>query len=263
MTLDNIKKKYKGRRIGFKATNNDMTCLGFQYTLGEKHAYMDVILPCSSGFHFCEKFEDVYMYYNNIQGDKRFFIVEYGERYIKGDDKSVTDEITFLEEINPLDILNEYFTQKKSNDISIELILERQKLSEEFISQYKDIINWKKVCSYQTLSEDFIRQHKDLVNWTRISGYQKLSEDFIIEFKDLVNWKLISSFVQLSDDFIDKHMEYIDWKFLSTRQTLSEDFIRKYQDFVDWYFICIFQAHLSENFINEFQDKVGWKVDSI
>ncbi len=47
---------------------------------------------------------------------------------------------------------------------------------------------------YQKLSENFIREFKDKVNWYNISYSQKLSENFIREFKDNVNWNSISQF---------------------------------------------------------------------
>ena len=45
-------------------------------------------------------------------------------------------------------------------------------------------IDWFWISEYQKLSEDFIREFKDKVNWYWISEKQKLSEDFIREFKE-------------------------------------------------------------------------------
>ena len=55
-------------------------------------------------------------------------------------------------------------------------------LNEELNTDYTslDEVNWDKISAYQKLSEDFIREFKDKVNWDKISQYQKLSESFII-----------------------------------------------------------------------------------
>jgi hypothetical protein len=58
-----------------------------------------------------------------------------------------------------------------------------QKLSEEFIREFKDKVDWFHISQYQKLSEEFIREFKDKVDWSYISQYQKLSESFIREFK--------------------------------------------------------------------------------
>ena len=50
-------------------------------------------------------------------------------------------------------------------------------------------VNWDYISFSQKLSEDFIREFKDKVDWDYISYYQKLSQDFIREFKDKVNVK--------------------------------------------------------------------------
>jgi hypothetical protein len=48
-------------------------------------------------------------------------------------------------------------------------------------------VNWIYISYFQKLSEDFIREFKDKVSWDHISASQKLSEDFIRKFKYKVN----------------------------------------------------------------------------
>ena len=48
-------------------------------------------------------------------------------------------------------------------------------------------MDWENISAYQKLSEDFISEFKDKVDWYDISRYQKLSKGFIQEFKDYVN----------------------------------------------------------------------------
>lgn len=53
---------------GYKAMNVDMTCRGYQFEIGKTFHHKGKINPCVSGFHFCEKLEDVFMYYTQIVG---------------------------------------------------------------------------------------------------------------------------------------------------------------------------------------------------
>jgi len=74
------------------------------------------------------------------------------------------------------------FGVEKEEDINWNYISSDQKLSEEFIREFKDKVYWYSISRYQKLSEEFIREFKDKVNWYSISRYQKLSEEFIKEF---------------------------------------------------------------------------------
>ena len=60
------------------------------------------------------------------------------------------------------------------------------KLSEDFIIEFKDKVDWEYISKYQTLSEEFIRKFKNKVDWYWISKHQTLSEDFIREFQDKI-----------------------------------------------------------------------------
>jgi hypothetical protein len=126
-----------------------------------------------------------------------------------------------------------------------------QKLSEDFIREFKVKVYWVNISIYQKLSEDFVREFNDKVGWSHISVYQKLSEDFIMEFKDKVDWIKISKYQKLSEDFIRKFKDKVCWSLISKYQKLSEDFIRKFKGKVDWDYISKYQK-LSEKFRKEF-----------
>jgi len=51
--------------IGYKAFNNDLTCLGYQFTIDEPHVFDGTPILCKQGFHFCSTLEDVVKYYNS------------------------------------------------------------------------------------------------------------------------------------------------------------------------------------------------------
>ena len=186
-------------KIGYKVMSQDMTCDGgdkpFQYELGKTYEIEGKLEICRNGFHFCKNIFNTLEYYNNIKGDKRFFKIQY-DMCIDDWDKSVTNKITILEEVNIFDFINDSMSEDDWYWISI-----FQKLSEEFISELQDKVDWAYVSMNQKLSEEFISEFQDKVDWYRISRYQTLSEDFIREFQDKVHWYWISVHQQLSDSF--------------------------------------------------------------
>jgi hypothetical protein len=130
-------------------------------------------------------------------------------------------------------------------------------LNKELNANYESIeeVNWYYISKYQKLSEDFIREFKDEVNWVCISIYQKLSKDFIREFKNKVYWNWISGYQKLSENFIREFQNKVYWGCISAYQELSEDFIKEFQDKVDWLWISESQK-LSEDFLKEFNLKI-------
>ena len=49
-------------------------------------------------------------------------------------------------------------------------------------------MNWYNISKYQKLSLDFIREFKDKVDWNNVSQFQELSMFFIVKFEDLLNF---------------------------------------------------------------------------
>src|SRR5574344_1723695 len=163
--------------IGYKMMESDMTCRGFQYEIGKEYSLKGQLVMCKNGFHFCENPFDCIEYYDNIDGDKRLFLIDALGKVITKDDKSVTNKIKIIEEITDI----EKFFEENMDNFKVDLyyISEYQKLSEEFIEKYNDKVNWNNISQYQTLSESFIEKHYDKVDWNYISIYQTLSEPFI------------------------------------------------------------------------------------
>jgi hypothetical protein len=146
--------------------------------------------------------------------------------------------------------LSESFITEFKDKVDWTCISYYQKLSESFITEHKDYVDWNYISYNQKLSESFISEHKDKVYWDCISYYQKLSESFIIEFKDKVNWDRISSNQKLSESFITEHKDKVSWDRISCFQKLSESFIIEHKDYVYWGCISKYQK-LSESFIIE------------
>lgn len=87
--------------------------------------------------------------------------------------------------------VSEEFIRKHLDYLDFRNIINYGHVSEQFLRENIDNIkfNWQDVCLHQKLSEDFIREFKDKVDWNVISFYQKMSNKFILEFKDYLDWK--------------------------------------------------------------------------
>ena len=168
--------------IGYKMMKSDMTCMGFQYEIGKEYSIEGKLIICDNGFHFCQNPFDCLGYYDNIENDKRLFLVEALGEIITRNDKSVTNKIKIIEEIKDV----EKFFNENINNFVVEwyYISEYQKLSESFIEKYSDKVNWRNISKYQNLSESFIEKYTDEICWYNILTYQKLSESFIEKHKN-------------------------------------------------------------------------------
>ena len=107
---------------GFKATNSDMTCIGYQYELGKTFEMpIEEVRLCKSGFHYCPNLVNVFDYYGLGNGN-RFFEVE-AEASVDESadlwmtkDKLATHKITFVRELTDDEIYEGFdkWLKKKS-----------------------------------------------------------------------------------------------------------------------------------------------------
>jgi hypothetical protein len=111
---------------GYKGTDSDMTCRGYQYELGKQCDMPEgeEVKDCFSGFHLCLKLEDVFGYYS-IGNGHRFFKVRalvrkkdadrYGfhNRY-NYNDKLAAKSIIFTEELS----VDEVFDAVRDYDVT-------------------------------------------------------------------------------------------------------------------------------------------------
>lgn len=118
---------------GYKGTNSDMTCNGYQYELGKRHDMPEdaVIEECRSGFHLCLTLDDVFDYYS-IGNGNRFFKVKalvrksdlkkYGTDLYDmfygcvRENKLVSKSIEFISELTVDEILSGYDTEKWTDE---------------------------------------------------------------------------------------------------------------------------------------------------
>ena len=87
---------------GFKGTEKDMSCKGYQYELGTQFDLVGIEPDiCHSGFHFCKDLKNVFRYYSIGDGN-RFFEVEALVKksdWDTYDDKYAAKSIRFVREL--------------------------------------------------------------------------------------------------------------------------------------------------------------------
>jgi hypothetical protein len=108
---------------GYKATDKDMKCKGYQFELGKTFTHEGELIGCKSGFHFCPRLNDCFGYYKIGNGNRYFKVralVNLHQKYgytmpgypslcgtgfMRDTDKRVAKKIEFLEEISPEEII--------------------------------------------------------------------------------------------------------------------------------------------------------------
>ena len=106
----------KNKITAYKAFDQNMQCLGFQYVEGKTHKHTGKVTPCESGFHSCENPVDIFQYYN--PGTSVFHVVEAGGEIARhdGDSKIACSEIKIGASISLPDII----------DASVKFMFERK-----------------------------------------------------------------------------------------------------------------------------------------
>ena len=79
----------------------------------------------------------------------------------------------------------------------------------EYIRNNVDQVNWKLIVEKDKLSDEFIDEFHQYLDWLRISVYQKLSEDIMNRYASQLNWYCISTWQNLSEEFIKSHQNYV------------------------------------------------------
>ena len=85
--------------LGYKAFNEDLTCRGFQYEIGQTYSMEEDPIPCYRGFHFCRSIAETYQYYDMSEKTRICKIEALGEVVTDNEVKYCTNKIKILEEI--------------------------------------------------------------------------------------------------------------------------------------------------------------------
>lgn len=124
MAMKNLMEELKEDWVwvtGYKGTDKDMKCRGYQYELKKAYSIPDYepVIECRNGFHLCKELSDVFGYYF-IGGGNRYFEVSarvrkddlerYGRRY--NENKLVARDIVFVRELDADEILQAYLEDR-------------------------------------------------------------------------------------------------------------------------------------------------------
>ena len=176
---------------GYKAMNQNMTCRDFKFEVGKKYQIdnkMPLKLCSDSGFYFCLNFEDVFNYYK--WNSSRVFLVKTDSEVVTRSNKSITKEITVLEEVTKQDIdFKKLKTDNAKNFYEISL----EDNEEIIFNKFKNNADWVvRIAVIKKLSDEkLISYFKDDKTWeVRLAVIKKLSNEQLIfdTFKDDEHW---------------------------------------------------------------------------
>lgn len=134
---------------GFKGTDKNMRCRDCQFEIDKQFDMPenDQIVMCHSGFHFCDKLNNVYDYYA-VQDGNRFFEVKALVRRWKKDgyykveqrhDKMVAKSIVFTRELT----IEEIFNAVDDSEVKNWNIEQKELARQTSVRQAKDSIRVK------------------------------------------------------------------------------------------------------------------------
>lgn len=171
-----------------------------------------------------------------------------------------------LHKNNQIKTLNKIFEDYNKDNFRLESnlksFIETYELDEDVIRSLFNIMPkcwWNYIIKAQKLSEEFMREFKDKMDMNCATTQQIMSEDFIDEMKDKIPFKVIARYQTLSEDFIKKYWSELDWKYVSAHQHLSDEFIIENWDRINWgeYFYFNNRVNdLSEEFIFKHIDDI-------
>ena len=111
---------------------------------------------------------------------------------------------------------SEEFITEFENKLSLNNVLKTQELSEKFLRDRVDKFTheqWRIISLNQKLSLQFLHDYKDKINWYMIAAFKELTLDFILEFKEqFKDNRLEFSFNQnLSPELLEQ-IKSINWE---------------------------------------------------
>ena len=97
--------------IGYKATYNGY-CLNQLYEVGQTYTLDGKMKMCVRGFHFCQDLFDVFKYYPYDKNIEVFEVESLGD-VKNSEDKSVTNKIKILKEVDLKNMIVEKYDKKR------------------------------------------------------------------------------------------------------------------------------------------------------
>jgi hypothetical protein len=89
---------------GYKVTDADMKCKGFQYELDKEYTFSGTISICNTGFHFCPKLSHCFNYYEFNKTNRVFEVEGWGDLE-QNEDKCCVSKIRLIKELTWAEVL--------------------------------------------------------------------------------------------------------------------------------------------------------------
>lgn len=80
-----------------------------------------------------------------------------------------------------------------------------QKLTKNFIDEYKNFLNWNIIFEHQQIDEKFIKTYNSYINYTSLGKNKKIADDVLCKF---VNWRNID--IDIKKRYVEKYYETFD-----------------------------------------------------
>ena len=136
---------------GYKGTDKNMKCRDYQYEMNKQHDMPEGenIDICRSGFHFCDKINDVFSYYDVENGNRFFEVKALVRRWNKNgyytiehcDDKMAAKSIQFVRELTTEEIFEHI-----DNAVTVDWTVEQMELARQTnIRKVDKIVKVKKL----------------------------------------------------------------------------------------------------------------------
>lgn len=179
---------------GYKATEKDMTCRGYQYELGTQHDMPEgaEITECESGFHFCKELKHVFKYYI-VANNNRFFEVKALVR--KSDYEKYGESHMYFEQGYGLK-----FTEDRTKLVAKSIIFTRELTVDEIVAHYS-VDDWSEEDKKRIveLGIDEARRYVQIRDLTGF-GYSETFARMIVEYSKYDIAKAVGSQPDLSMD---------------------------------------------------------------
>jgi len=182
---------------GYKAFEQDLTCLGHQYKENCKHIFDGKPILKRQGFHVCTKIDDCLTYYK-FKTNPRFFEVEAGGDIIGNfyDSKHACTELTLIRELSYEEV-KEMF-QDEESAYKWAYHIDPDPRLKRLIKSSRIAFKWAFRFGYSDDLRNLIHERNYAIEWVRNSG-----KDFDFFFKkSVLNWSDLSIGVKTWKDVL-------------------------------------------------------------
>ena len=192
---------------GYKGTDSNMCCRGYQFELGKTYVYDGEIKLCESGFHFCRDLNDVLRYYSIGEGNRYFKVRAKIKKeplsMIKtiltfdSDTKEVAKEIEFLEEVNISKVLWKCIVGLTAGYDNIHNLVKKEYFANE--DHWVEYINNKGGSPQKAV--------KDIVSQELFKGYSEAITAYLLSHN---NYKILDTALTfVNDNTISNEMKLV------------------------------------------------------